>query len=341
MTRESSLKDGFRAIQLHPTLRCNLRCQHCYSSSAPHLKDSLAVGEVIAFLEYARTYDFNLLSVSGGEPLLYKELLTVLEKSRQLGYRNAMASNGMLFKSTRAQQVLEALDVVAISIDGTEEVHDQIRQFSGAYQKMLEGVALLKQNNKAFGFIHTITPESWTGLIDLAEFAHQQGAKLLQLHPLEFTGRAKEEMIGQELDQTLLHKIFILVNYLKHKYAGVMKIQLDFLHRAQIQANPFVVNYFGENFVPNKQQLAAALTTVIVDEIGDVYPISHGFSKDYKIGNLKEVTQGVDIFERYMEHWEATYSIIKKTYHQMIQQSQDDLFVWTERIVQNSHQAII
>ena len=330
----------FRAIQLHPTLRCNLRCQHCYSSSAPHLKDSVLGAQVITFLEYARTYDFNMLSLSGGEPLLYKELLPVLKAGKSLGYHTAMASNGMLLKSARAQQVLEQVDLVAISIDGTEALHDEIRQFQGAYQRMLEGVALLREQDKNFGFIHTITPRSWAGLIDLADLAYAQGARLLQLHPLELNGRAQLEMAGQGLDQILLHKVFILTNYLKKKYAGVMTIQLDFLHRSHLLAHPSVANYYGENFQPTKAQLADALGNVIVDEIGDIYPFSYGFSKQYKIGTLAEVAQGVDVFERYLQRFQGAYSVLKNTYHELVEQEEKDLLIWTERIVHNSYQTV-
>ena len=67
--------DYVRDIQLHPSLRCNLRCAHCYSSSSPEATPALAIDSMATLLAEAAEEDFNAISVSGGEPLIYPALL--------------------------------------------------------------------------------------------------------------------------------------------------------------------------------------------------------------------------------------------------------------------------
>ena len=74
------------------------------------------------FMDYAKGYGFNTLSVSGGEPFMYQSLKEVLKDSKALGLRNLVASNGMLLKSKRNQDILPLIDVIAISIDGDEKL---------------------------------------------------------------------------------------------------------------------------------------------------------------------------------------------------------------------------
>lgn len=337
MTFSNHCKDGYGVIQLHPTLRCNLACKHCYSSSAPEKKSKLSHKSITKFLAYAVNYGFKGISVSGGEPFLYPELGLVLEESKKLNYRTSVASNGMLLKSSKAKDTLKYVDTIAISIDGDESLHNEIRNFDKAYQKMLEGIDVIKEEKMDFGFIHTVTPKSWDMMIDLADFAFEQGARLMQFHPLELYGRASELMADQNINQSLLHKIYIIGDYLKKKFHNKMKIQLDFLHKDYIKMFPQTVAYYGERYQPSVDKISRSLKSIIVDERGDVYPISYGFSKKYAIGNIKEVEDGVDIFKRYLKTWQHLYSILESTYHQIVSDEEDDMVMWTELVVRNSN----
>ncbi|QCX38683.1 radical SAM protein [Aureibaculum algae] len=340
-TRNDNFLDGFRVIHLHPNLSCNLSCKHCYSSSAPGLKKELDSNEIIGFLKYAWEYGFNALSVSGGEPFLYSSLSEVLKESKNIGYKNLVASNGMLLKSERAKNILKDIDLIAVSIDGDELLHDEIRNFKGAYSKMIEGVEILKELDIDFGFIHTLTPKSWDLILWLSKFAKNNGAKLLQLHPLELYGRAKVEMNTTKVDQQLLHKVYILGNFLKSKYYPELLFQLDFLHRDNMVEHPESATYFGTNFNPDKTNLSQALKTVVIDENGTILPISYGFSDKFNIGNINEIAQNIDVFDRFInEKWESLYQLLEDTYFSIVNDKENDLVAWTELIVKNSNSHI-
>lgn len=326
--------EPFRTIQIHPTRKCNLACLHCYSSSSPQMKEMLDIEALKRFLEIAFNNGYNNISVSGGEPFLYSHLEEMLKFTKELGYQNTMASNGMLLQSARNQAILEYVDLIAISLDGPPELHDKIRGQKGAFDKTMKGVEILKNLNKAYGFIHTITPESWQSLIWLADFAFENGGKLFQLHPLEMQGRAASDMLGHEIDDTLAHQAYILASYLKSKYAETMIVQLDLLHREYIEAFPQVVNVFDRNCSKNKS-IAHLLDTIIVEETGKIIPIAYGFDDFYQIGNVHDFSN-LDFIKYSNEKLPLLQKIYRQAIDNVVNNKNLDIVNWNEILVKES-----
>jgi Fe-coproporphyrin III synthase len=325
-----------RIVHVHPTLRCNLSCKHCYSSSLPSHKTTLDLEELKAFLEYAYGEGYNTISVSGGEPFLYQDLKNLLVFTKSIGYKNVVASNGMLLNTKKAQDVFEYINVIALSIDGKPGLHNKIRGSATAFDKMVEGVEVLRKNNKKFGFIHTVTSENWEDLIWMGEFSKEKGATLLQLHPLEMFGRAKTEMHNYSLGQDLFHKIFILASYLKIKHEHDFFLQLDFLHKDFIKEFPTSVNLFPS--YDGVRKLSEILNIIIVNENGDIVPIGYGFSKKYQIGNIKNLKKEKSMFDIYKQTrlWHLI-DLFKRTYNHILENANADLINWNELIIDMSN----
>jgi MoaA/NifB/PqqE/SkfB family radical SAM enzyme len=88
--------------------------------------------------------------LSGGEPLLNPNLFRLCRLLRSSGIsRITLLSTGQNLGSTAAQ-VSEAMDEVIVSLDGTREIHDEIRRVPGAFDNLASGVSALKQLNSEF-----------------------------------------------------------------------------------------------------------------------------------------------------------------------------------------------
>ena len=324
----------FKTIQIHPSRKCNLSCLHCYSSSSPHFSEMLDIDKLKKFLAYAKEQGYNNISLSGGEPFLYKNLEELLIYSKSLGFQNAVASNGMLLQSERNQRILDYIDIIAVSIDGQKELHDKIRGQIGAFEKMLQGIDVLNKHNKSFGFIHTITPESWEDLIWLGDFAYDHNAKLLQLHPLEMYGRAVEELQDSWLDDTLAYKAFILSNYLTDKYQSKMIVQLDLLHKEYLKDFPEIVNPFCKTTQSNTR-ISDYFDTIIVDDSGKIIPIAYGFNQKYCLGNINALKAAS--FEDYITQKIPTIEkLYTDTLTKVFSEPENEEFNWNEIIVHES-----
>src|SRR5947207_3646853 len=125
-----------RVVQVHPTRLCNLRCLHCYSTSGPEERGQLAAALLCDALTDASRAGYNVASFSGGEPLLYKPLRTVLDHAHNCGMLTTVTTNGMLLDERRLDALGGGADLVAISLDGIPESHDIVRGSPRAFAEM-------------------------------------------------------------------------------------------------------------------------------------------------------------------------------------------------------------
>lgn len=129
---------------LEVTPRCNLSCIHCGSRCDEHaLVEEVALDEYKALLEHVReTFGTNVFIVlTGGEPMLRKDVYELGAYIRDLGFLWGMTTNATLIDQEAAQKLVESgLRTVSVSIDGTAKTHDAVRRKQGAYREALEGV---------------------------------------------------------------------------------------------------------------------------------------------------------------------------------------------------------
>ena len=89
-----------RSLFFEVTSRCNARCEHCGSSCGDFIpKDEITKEEMIGVLDdIAEHYDPTriMLDITGGEPLVKKDLFEIMDYANKLGFRWGMTSNGML-----------------------------------------------------------------------------------------------------------------------------------------------------------------------------------------------------------------------------------------------------
>jgi MoaA/NifB/PqqE/SkfB family radical SAM enzyme len=326
-------------LQIHPSLWCNLRCRHCYSESSPQMRMQLDPEYVRAAISDAAAMGYKVVSVSGGEPFLYRELPTVLRHARSLGLRTTVTTNGYFLKEQRLSELVGLLDVLAISVDGPPEMHNQIRGSSQAFARMQAGLENLRKAGINFGFIHTATRNNWDHLPWVAEFASSEGGKLLQIHPLELAGRAISEMREHSVGDSLLAKIYLLAFALTAKYGDSMRIQCDLMHREHAISNPELI-YASKSWGTTAKLPSDLLGLIVLEPDGTVIPLSYGFSRTYQLGNIKNKTlrEGWKEFAR--ERYLQFRRLCRKVFDFVSRPDGPELFNWHELIVASSRAAL-
>lgn len=140
------LKDLF----LEVTMRCNARCEHCGSSCGDKVVNDEISAEDLknTLLDISKKYNANgiLLNVTGGEPLMRKDLFEIMEYAISLGYRWGMTSNGMLINDDILKKMEETkMETISISLDGLKETHENFRKVPNSFDKIIENIKKLQQ----------------------------------------------------------------------------------------------------------------------------------------------------------------------------------------------------
>ena len=263
-------------FHVHPSLRCNLACAHCYSHSSPSERDALAPELIEQAIADASALGFEILSVSGGEPLMYERLVPMLAFARSLGMRTQIATNGWFLESPRLQEAAPLLDLLAISLDGPRDLHNQLRGSPRAFERLERGLASIRERGISFGMVHTVTAANWEHLFATAAFAAEAGARLLQLHMIEMAGRAVTDAAELALDEELVSKAYILAALLKIKYAGTMHVHSDLLHRSHLPG------------LCDGADLVRAFGIMALEADGTIVPLAYGFDRRFAICNIRE-----------------------------------------------------
>jgi MoaA/NifB/PqqE/SkfB family radical SAM enzyme len=275
-------------VQLHPTRRCNLACRHCYSLSGPDVADETPWPLLAELLEDARAQGYSRVSLSGGEPLLYPRLAELLDRAGGLGFARTLTTNGMPLDARRLALLAGRIELIAISLDGTPESHNRMRAHPRAFDTMAARLPALRTSGIPFGFIFTLTQHNLDEALWVAQFALEQGALLLQIHPLEEVGRAATELAGSRPDDQEAAFAFLLAERLKLATAGQLAIQLDLAHRRHLTERPEAV-YADLPARPRADvPLAALVRQLVVETDGTVVPVQHGFPRAFAVGRLQD-----------------------------------------------------
>jgi MoaA/NifB/PqqE/SkfB family radical SAM enzyme len=132
----------------------------------------LSEEDVTGLLDTLRRLGTQQVLMSGGEALLNRNFFRFCEILKKEGMRITLLSTGLLL-SRHADQLLQWVDDIIISLDGDEALHDRIRNIPGAFRKLKEGVQLLHGRRPDYRItartvIHRLNFRQWPAIIRAA-----------------------------------------------------------------------------------------------------------------------------------------------------------------------------
>jgi MoaA/NifB/PqqE/SkfB family radical SAM enzyme len=136
-------------VILMPHSRCNCRCLMCDIWKGNNNVKQLEEKDVEQLLEPMQILNTKLVVMSGGEALMHPIFFRLCEIIKTNNIKITLLSTGLLLKKY-ATEIISSTDEVIVSLDGSREVHDKIRNIPNAFDKLKEGVKELKRLNQKF-----------------------------------------------------------------------------------------------------------------------------------------------------------------------------------------------
>ena len=184
-----------RLISWNLTRVCNLACGHCYLDAVQRRReaaDELTTEEALRIVdEIGDLAPGAMLVLTGGEPLLRRDLDTLVAAAAARDLMPVIGSNGTLLDARRAAALRSAGAVgVGISLDSiTPAFHDRLRGQEGAWDKALAGLRAARAAGLAVQVQTTLFRENLGEIEAIADCAEELGALALNLFFLVCTGR--------------------------------------------------------------------------------------------------------------------------------------------------------
>jgi radical SAM protein with 4Fe4S-binding SPASM domain len=164
---EPALRVAYYAI----TDGCNLRCPYCYASSEKCLPGELTTEQSLDLVTQVAGLGAKQIVFTGGEPMLRKDLFTVVEHARALGLSTGIITNATMIRTpAQAKRFAELFNTVTVSVDGgTAETHDRTRG-KGSFAKTYRALQLLNDEGVTPQINHIVTSDNIDELESFAEF---------------------------------------------------------------------------------------------------------------------------------------------------------------------------
>lgn len=276
-------------LQWDSTNDCNLRCLHCYHPihiQNENLMDLEEVKTMLNDLSYtAERWDMvPRISISGGEPLMRKDLLDILKYANEKKILTAILTNGTLLTQKKANEFFEAgVRRLQVSLDGRKNIHNKIRRRIFAYDKALEGIVNASKSGIDVTVSMTLMQSNINDFESVVKAAINSGAKKVGFKtyvPNKNLGATDPEYVSAE---TAL-PVFMEAGKLMEKYKDkIIVLSSDVLWQIVKKTDPFKETAIKENKYLTGCSAGYGSLSVLSD--GTVYPCRR---LPIKIGHIKE-----------------------------------------------------
>ncbi|HBS88158.1 MAG: radical SAM/SPASM domain-containing protein [Bacteroidetes bacterium GWF2_38_335] len=180
------------------TLRCNINCQHCGSDCHKDvaIQDMPAEDFLKITAQVAKKYNPNkiMIVITGGEPLVRKDLEQVGLELYKQGYPWGFVTNGIALTRERYTNLLKSgLRSVTVSLDGMEASHNWLRGHKDGFNKAVDAVKLLVgTKDLVFDVVTCLNQRNFNELEKVRDLLISLGVRKWRIFTIDPIGRAKE-----------------------------------------------------------------------------------------------------------------------------------------------------
>ena len=254
------------------TRACNLKCSHCFARGGRPLPNELSFQEWTSTLDQLGKMGVLQVRVNGGEPFMHREIYDILHHLKNMRFRKLILTNGTMLNEKAVDTLVECGVTPTISLDGpTARIHDDFRGATGAFERTLRALKLLRDKGVIYGINTCVHSENIGKIEDMIQLAVKFGAARIGVLGLAEVGRlavTKKNMIsGPE-------RVLLALSLLRlaRKYRGKIEI--------------------AETLVSHEPPLKTlGAFTCSIDSDGSVYPANRVLGDArFRVGSLREAS---------------------------------------------------
>ena len=208
------------------TDRCNLSCIHCYYNSNRKASIELTTQQALDIIEQLGKMKVFEAYLTGGEALLREDWPILIQRLRENNIQVGIISNGTQIDESAAKRLSELkVKWVQISIDGASpEVHDRVRGLSGGWQKSINAIRYLRQNNIRTHVSFVPTRINFYDVKKVIALCVEMGLEYFVTDMLVLTGRAAINFDNVKLNAEEYDKFYLLLEEAARDYADKLTI---------------------------------------------------------------------------------------------------------------------
>ncbi|MEK6766436.1 MAG: radical SAM protein, partial [Planctomycetota bacterium] len=187
-------------------------------------KDELDTNNALKVIDEIAELNPNIILIlTGGEPLLRRDLFDLSRYASRKGMMVLLGTNACLINDDVARKLKDnGFSGIGISLDSIHPyIHDSIRGMKGSWKMAVEGMKACKRQGLEIQIQTTVFKKNYDEIPKLVAFAHDMGARVFNLFFLVCTGRGQDITdITSKQYEDALKQIYKLHN----QYEGTMLV---------------------------------------------------------------------------------------------------------------------
>ena len=293
----------FAHLVLKPTLACTARCSTCSTRKTLHRvkahETQLGLDDWKKLFAEAQTLGLSKLTLSGGEPTLYKDLLPLIEEGKGYGWEIGLNTNGSLIDREYAARLKKAgVNAVSLSLYSAQpEFHDRLRQHPGLWQKAInaiqEFVRLREEYDAGFrvNLQTLLCKDNFRRFPDLIRLAYQLRVCGITFSYLEGDFQDRHYLLDESQIQEFKEQVIPAAIDVIEKHspeAWTKKMAISALRSIYPVGRISIADYAkGIYRQPSACEIPSFFSIILAD--GDVHPCNMvEYTHDPVVGNLQE-----------------------------------------------------
>ncbi|MGV8141294.1 MAG: radical SAM protein [Candidatus Woesearchaeota archaeon] len=157
-------------IAFQVTRRCNLKCIYC---SEPPIGKDMPISDIEYILDNMKDARIPRVNITGGEVLMRKDIVDIIDMANNKGFKVGMDSNSVLMTKKLAESLAGKLVYYESTVDGAKENHNRVR---GEYDKVINGIELMAKTGTPTFIAMVLLGNALEDAKDVMHVAHNIGA---------------------------------------------------------------------------------------------------------------------------------------------------------------------
>lgn len=227
--KQKEIKEhNLQYLFLEITQNCNLSCLHCGSDCSKDLHSpELTTDSWFKIIDYFKKHYSDTVSfiLTGGEPLIHKDIFSIASYINKLNIKWGMVTNGILLTPNNLKKLIEAgISSITLSLDGKASSHNWLRNHKDAYRLTINALKLIFCSNIKYKDIVTcVSPRNLYELDDIAELLIENKVTDWRLFRIFPSGRAQS---NNQLELTF-EQTQEMLTWIEENKAGLKKRGLN------------------------------------------------------------------------------------------------------------------
>lgn len=257
-------------VEIEITLRCPLRCIHCYSRGGEDQRE-YSTEQVKSILRQLHASGVEIVDIVGGEPFIRKDIFDILEYARKLGQKVMVNTNGVLLDESKVRKLKEVYPdlVLGVSIDGASAKTCDYVRGTGTFQKALNAVELLVRAGFKVVPLFVVNRMNWREFGEYVRMMKDKGVHGIYVDRFVPVGRGRENASVLDMD---VEEWFEALKY---------------IHDVVRRESENIVFYLEESIKLERCSAGYSHASILND--GRVVPCGHfRYQEDFVMGNILE-----------------------------------------------------